>query len=132
MEIKDISLDGKPWNTSEIIGKGNTNSMKEAVKELNQLIGERENLSNNFSQEAEKIKNDINNFVGDLKTSHPEVIKEKVALKQKQIDISELQLKEKVNCWQDIAKLKQELRERELGLNEKQGRMDILDKILED
>lgn len=131
MEIKDISLDGKPWNTSEIVGKSNTDSMKEAVRELNQLIKERENLSNNFNQDAEKIKSEISNFMAEIKTSNPEVIKEKVTLKQKQIDISELQLKEKVNCWQDIAKLKQELRERELGLNEKQGRMDVLDRILE-
>ncbi|MEK6935926.1 MAG: hypothetical protein AABW67_03995 [Nanoarchaeota archaeon] len=132
MEIKDISLDGKPWNTSEIVGKGNTDSMKEAVRELNQLIKERESLSNDFSLDAEKIKSEISNFIAEIKTSNPEVIKEKVTLKQKQIEISELQLKEKVNCWQDIAKLKQELRERELGLNEKQGRMDVLDRILEE
>ena len=132
MEIKDISLDGKPWNTSEIVGKGNTDSIKEAVRELNQLIKERESLSNDFSLDAEKIKSEISNFIAEIKTSNPEVIKEKVTLKQKQIEISELQLKEKVNCWQDIAKLKQELRERELGLNEKQGRMDVLDRILEE
>ena len=132
MEIKDISLNGKPCNTSEIVGKGNTDSMKEAVRELNQLIKERESLSNDFSLDAEKIKSEISNFIAEIKTSNPEVIKEKVTLKQKQIEISELQLKEKVNCWQDIAKLKQELRERELGLNEKQGRMDVLDRILEE
>ena len=142
MEIKDISLDEKtleklrktekPWNTSiEKVGKEKVDSLKMTINEIENLIKERETLSKALINEAESIKIDISNFFVQNPTGEQE-IREKIALKQKQVDISELQLNEKISCWQDVAKLKQELREKQKELTDKESRFDMLDKILEE
>lgn len=142
MEIKDISFDektleklrktGKPWNTSiEKVGKEKLDSLKDTINEIENLIKERENLSRKLSDDAEKVKIDISNFFLQNPTGEQEV-REKIALKQKQVDISELQLNERINCWQDVAKLKQELREKQKELTDRESRFDMLDKILEE
>ena len=59
-----------------------------------------------------------------------EFARERSELRKKKIEISELQLNEKVNCWRDIALLKKEMRESERELNEKKSRSDMLGKIL--
>jgi len=74
---------------------------------------------------------EINNFLAETHVA-VDGNRDKVALKQKQVEISELQLNEKINCWQDIAKLKQELRECKKELAGRQGRMEMLGKILEE
>ena len=142
MEIKDISFDGKtleklgkpekPWNTSiEKVGKEKMDSLKKTINEIEALIKERENLSKALINEAESIKIDISNFFVQNPTGEQE-IREKIALKQKQVDISELQLNEKISCWQDVAKLKQELRDKQKELTDKESRFEMLDKILEE
>jgi len=131
MELKDILLNEKPWNTSTVdeIGKDKLDSLKQAVNEINELIENREKLSKKMINEAEGIKIDITNFFVENPTGEQEV-REKIALKQKQVDISELQLNEKINCWRDIAMLKKELRERKKELGEKQERLNMLNTIL--
>jgi len=144
MKFKDISLDEKnfenmknhekPWNTSnslEKIGKEKVEALKITIQEIQELIKQREALSKSLIAEAESIKTDISNFFVENPTGEQEV-REKIALKQKQVEISELQLNEKVSCWQDIAKLKQELREKQKELSEKEERLSMLDKILEE
>ena len=142
MKIKDISLAGKPleelrkgekpWNTSiESVGKDKVDSLKKIINEIEVLIKERENLSKNLINEAEGIKVDISNFFVQNPSGEQE-IREKIALKQKQVDISELQLNEKISCWQDVAKLKQELRDKQKELTDKESRFEMLDKILEE
>ncbi len=143
--LEDISQNGKPsykledeetsWNTSgeesfQKVGREKVDSLRTSIKELEELIKNREKLSKEIFNEAEKVKVEISNFFVQNPTGEQEV-REKIALKQKQVEISELQLKEKVNCWQDVAQLKKELREREKELSEKQGRINMLDKILE-
>ncbi len=145
MEIKDISQNGKrlfkvedqekPWNTSgslKEIGKEKIDSLKEEVKEIEELVENREKLSKELFREADKVKMEINNFLAETHPVDIEGIRDKVTLKQKQVEISELQLKEKISCWQDIAKLKQELRECKKELAGREGRLDMLGKILED
>ena len=59
-----------------------------------------------------------------------EFTRERAELRKKQIDISELQLNEKVGCWRDIALLKRELREWGSELSEKTSRADTIRQIL--
>lgn len=147
MEIKDISYgekglfeveeDEKPWNTSgglEKIGKEKVESLKEEIKEIEELINERERLSKEVFQEAEKVKMEINNFLAETRpmATDLESARDRVMLKQKQVEISELQLKEKISCWQDVAKLKEGLRECKKELTNREERIDMLGKILED
>ena len=138
MEFKDISLE-KPRNTSdslENIGKEKLDSLKEAIEEIGELILSRKKLSKGIFEGAEKEKRDIDNFLleVDAKNSVAEVedVREKIALRQKRVELSELQLNEKVSSWKDIALLKKELREKQRELNEKQGRLDMFGKILEE
>ena len=125
----------RPWNTSEgveKIGKEKVNSLKKTILEIEKLVKERESLSKAIDHEAEAIKIEVNNFLSEHKPVDSDALKESVMLKQKQVEISELQLREKVSCWQDVAKLKEELRNREQELNEKKGRIDMLGKIMEE
>ena len=59
-----------------------------------------------------------------------EFTRERAELRKKQIDISELQLNEKVGCWRDIALLKRELREWGSELSQKTSRADTIRRIL--
>ena len=59
-----------------------------------------------------------------------EALIEKNALRNKKVEISELQLNEKINCWKDIAYVKKELRIYEKELSEKESRMKELNDIL--
>jgi hypothetical protein len=115
------------------VGKAKLDSIESNIGEIDNMIEERKELSNNFVKEGEKMKGDIKAFLienapeGD---GDSEFARERAELRKKQIEISELQLNEKVNCWRDIALLKKETRENLLELNERKSRADMLDKIL--
>ena len=151
METKDISLmnlDFSKLKNPEIAGSdfnrsipemGNEKlaSLKQAVAEIQESIKEREDLSKKNFQEGEKIKTEINNFlienetlgVGDIDPR--ELLKEKNELRKKKMDISEMQLNEKIGCWRDIAQLRKEMREYERELNDKQERATFLNSLME-
>lgn len=116
----------------DISGKEKLAVLKKEISEMDSMIKSRENLSNDIFSEAEKIKIDIGNFLENKDVDDEDAVRERNGLRQKQVEICELQLKEKVNCWQDIAKLKQELRERQRELVDKENRVEMLDSILED
>jgi hypothetical protein len=150
MVKKDI-LGGKPpielenppatWdlgsdNSFDNIGKEKVDSLKRSISEIKLLIKEREKLSRDVIEEGDKEKRDIDNFSLEVKAKMEagdiEGEKERITLRQKRVDLSELQLKEKISSWQDVAKLKQELREQERELSDREGRMKMLGKILEE
>jgi len=110
-------------------------SLKVVVSEIKELVQERENLSDIVINDAEKEKRAVDNFMLDVEAKMEagdiEGERERIALRQKRVDILELQLREKISAWQDIARLKQELREREKELSEKLGRMEMFGKLLE-
>lgn len=124
------------WNTSEnfdSMGKARIDSLKDSVKEIETMIEERNQLSQKFIKEGELIKNSINNFLlenAPKGENDSEFARERAELRKKQIEISELQLNEKIGCWRDISQLKRELREDKLQINEKENRAEMLDKIL--
>lgn len=125
------------WNTSgfDSVGKAKLDSLKETLEEIEHLIKERTNLSNSFIKEGEKMKTNINNFLMENAPKgedDSEFARERSELRKKQIDISEIQLNEKIGCWRDIALLKKELREQERELNQKESRADMLKGILEE
>jgi len=138
IEKPEIPKNFSNENLIENIGKGKLESLKRSVKEIYNLIKERGDLSESFSNEGEKLKTELNNFIFEneiIEKASPdprEMIKEKNALRHKKIEISEMQLNEKITCWKDIVLLKKELRENERELAEKQERMNTLNKILEE
>ena len=128
--------DTNNWNTSEDInsvGKGKLDSLENNIKELESMIKERNTLSNNFIKEGEGMKSNIKTFLIENSPEgegDSEFARERSELRKKQIEISELQLNEKVNCWRDIALLKKEFRENIKELNKKKSRSDMLGRIL--
>ncbi|MFH1585837.1 MAG: hypothetical protein ABIB79_03655 [archaeon] len=147
MEIKDIISGGKPFlqlekpekalvisgeDSLQNVGQEKITALKNSIEEINYLIKQREELSKKLSDEVEKIKTDIENFLLKNESQDSESFKEKNGLRKKQIEISELQLTERVNCWRDVAQLKKELRQKQGELTEKEDRMKMLDQILED
>jgi hypothetical protein len=134
-ELKPLEISGKTFQEDfGEIGKEKIIALKKAVKEINQLIVEREKLSSEIFEEGEKLKVEINNFILENKsTIEPhfgDSMREKTDLRHKKMEISELQLNEKIECWKDIALLKKELRIYEKELIEKEGRLKILDEIM--
>ena len=149
MEIKDISQTknaliglGKPVisgfpevNMLDLVGQERINSLKKAISEIKQLVEERKKLSLEFIKEAETVKSEISNLILENESTlralgQNEALIEKNALRNKKVEISELQMNEKVKCWNDIALLKKELRTYEKELSEKQSRMSELNNLL--
>ena len=140
-EISPEYDSGNNWNTFsrtknnlESVGITKLDSLKETVIEIEKLIKERGCLSESFINEGEKMKRDIKNFLLEnvLKgEDDSEFARERSDLRKKQIEISELQLNEKVGCWRDIALLKRELRDQTKELNEKINRAEIFERILD-
>ena len=120
----------KEFNT---IGKAKLDSIKDIILEIKEMVEERTNLSKKFINEGENMKTKIHNFLlenapkGD---DDSEFARERAELRKKQIEISELQLNEKIGCWRDISLLKKELRENTKELNEKENRTEMFEKIL--
>ena len=117
------------------IGREKLESLQKAIFEIEQLIQEREKLCKEIFREGEKMKIEITNFLAENKIKNPEdpvEAQERSALRRKKVEIGELQLKEKVESWKDIARLKEELREKERELGEKKSRLNMLDGILEE
>lgn len=128
----------KTWNTSnelDTVGKAKLTSLKERITEIEEMIEERKSLSRKFIKEGENMKTNINNFLMENAPKgedDSEFARERAELRKKQIEISELQLNEKVGCWRDIALLKKEMRETANELNEKESRAEILGRILKE
>ena len=137
-DISDNKYTEKTWNTSnsfEEVGKAKVDSLRGTVGEIEELINERNTLSEDFIKEGEKMKGDIKTFL--LENSpegedDSEFARERAELRKKQMEISELQLNEKVGCWRDIALLKKELRDRQKELSERESRAEMMKDILEE
>ena len=126
----------KAWGVSDSglqkNGKEKLVALRQEVGEMNSMINSREELSGDIFKEAEKIKIDIGNFLQNKDVDDEDSVRERNGLRQKQVEICELQLNERVSCWQDVAKIKQELRERERELSDREGRVEMLDSLLDD
>jgi hypothetical protein len=139
MDMKNLETPEISWNISNTgldnFGTDKTNSLNLSITELKQQIAERENLSKLIIDEISKEKRDLDNFLFSIdaknESSNADEIREKIALRQKRVELSEFQLREKIVCWQDVAKLKQELREKEQELSERENRMSVLKDVLE-
>jgi RNA processing factor Prp31 len=105
-------------------------SLKEIIDDILELISLREQLNKDIFEEIDKIRILINNFISEL--SDPNNRAEQLRMRQKQIDIEELRVQEKLNCWRDIAELKRELRERIKEFKERETRASALDRIFEE
>ena len=117
------------------LGKEKIQALKQAISDVQELIEERQELSKEILQEGEVLKTEINNFLlenDDADLTDHDALLEKNNLRAKKMAMAELQLKEKIDCWKDIALLKKELRIYERELKEKENRFDSLSKLLKE
>lgn len=139
-EISEILNKKGKEETLKEFGKDKIDSLKKSIQEIKESINEREQLSQEFNQECDKIKTEINNFLienegyspGNFSDESREKNKEKNDLRSKKVEISQEQMNEKINCWKDVALLKKELRDKEKELKEKESRINEINKILEE
>jgi hypothetical protein len=134
MKIPEIS-NFSNGNSIISIGKEKIESLKNSIKEIGNLIEERKELSETYIFEGDKIKLEIDNLLMDNDNiaknfADKDFMIEKNALRNKKVEISELQLNEKINCWKDIAQLKQELRQYEKELTEKESRLKEINDLM--
>ena len=104
-------------------------SLKEIIKEIQDLIKERQELSKKASQAAEKAKIKVNNFI--LEAGEETKFSDKAILRQKQAEIEQFKIKETLDCWKDIARLKEELRAHLKDARDKEIRMKAINDILD-
>jgi len=119
----------------EDIGKERIASLKASITELNRLIIEREKLSKEIVKEAGALKTEINNFLlenENIELEDHDAMIERNNLRAKKMGVAELQLRERIESWKDIALLKRERRVYEQELSEKENRVKALNKILEE
>lgn len=127
-KIKSMSQD----SILEKLQQEKTTSLKDSIGDIKNLIDQREALSKELLTDMDKIKFEVGNIITRVATElgGVESKKEQIMLKQKQVEIEEVKVQEKLNCWRDIAELKKELREREQELKEKETRLDMLDDLI--
>jgi len=133
LEIPEISPDLASNLDFEELGKEKIQALKQAISDVQILITERQALKIEILSEGETLKTEIDNFL--LENDNPDLtdhdaLLEKNNLRAKKIAVAELQLKEKIDCWKDVALLKKELRIYERELKEKESRFDSLSKLL--
>jgi len=115
------------------VGKSKIDALKNSISEIHEMIQSRERLSRKIHVEGENLKSEIKGYLSEnekMQIASSDPTREKNDLRHKKIEISELQMNEKIGCWKDIALLKKELREYERELTEKEDRMKMFEKIM--
>ncbi|MGK0232312.1 MAG: seryl-tRNA synthetase [Patescibacteria group bacterium] len=137
METSEIPRNNYPQSSSdelENFGKDKINSLKENIKEIEEQLEQRKEIGTQFTKEGEKMKMSINNFLlenAPKGEDDSEFARERAELRRKSIEISEMQLHEKVECWRDVVLLKKDLREKQKELFERESRLDSINSIME-
>lgn len=138
-QMKELEISwNKPEKQSDIFqDMQNTKilSLREIIDEINELIEKRRKLSLEVFKDADAVKMDIKNFmseIGSLMSPNNPNIPALLELKKKQAELEEIKMQEKINCWKDIARLKEELRTYIKEAKDKERRLDALNQMMEE
>lgn len=104
-------------------------SITRCIRDIQMMIEERRQLNDKIVKDLEKTELEIGNFLSQM-TDGKDGREQMILFKTKAIEVAEARRNEKIDCWKDIAKLKEELRVYTRELEEKQSRKDMLDSIL--
>jgi hypothetical protein len=102
---------------------------KESVSDIQEQILLREQLHLQILDEMDKIKLQLSNVL--LSSSDIEE-QEKARIRQKQVDIEQFKIREKIDKWKDIAILKKELRDRLKEFKETESKTQLMSELLEE
>lgn len=115
---------------SDILSSLNVDKMeniKQVIAEINDLITERTVLSSSLINAYESLLTRIN---GIISRTPQENLKEEIVLHEKAVQVEEAKITEHLNCWRDIAKLKEELREVLREFREQESMQHSYDELL--
>lgn len=135
-DLENQEIPNEVGFSSGELGKEKIDALKESICEIQEMIKGREILSGQVVEEGEKIKKEIDLYIKENDMTpladKRDLMREKNDLRHKKVEISEMQLNEKVGCWKDIALLKKELRGYERELSEREARVKMFNDILEE
>ena len=128
---------GADSDDSDAIFKGmqesKLGSIQSVIDDINELISQREKLSDLLLKDFDKMKLEIGTVLMQNQEHmklNPELIKERLELRKKIVDLEESKVNEKVNSWRDVAMLKKELRETVKEFEESENNINLLDQII--
>lgn len=130
-QIKIPSLSRKK-EVSELLNDLQQNKVsltKESVSDIQEQILLREQLHLQILDEMDKIKLQLSNIL--LSNSEIEE-QEKARIRQKQVDLDQFKIREKIDKWKDIAILKKELRDRLKEFKETESKTQLMTELLEE
>jgi chromosome segregation ATPase len=134
--IEEYNSNNFDFFVGDIFGKISTtsiDSVKDCLKDIEKLIEERKKLHEFLIDDLSKHEVELNNFMGQFsQVEHRDagIRKQIIEIKAKAIEILQSKRDELLQCWQDIAKLKEEHRLLSRELYEKQSRIDMLGSII--
>ncbi len=123
---------GKKRDVSQLLNdlqQNKVNLTKESVSDIQEQILLREELHGQILQEMDNIKLQLSNI---LLSSTDIEEQEKARIRQKQIDLEQFKVREKLDKWKDIAILKKELRDRLKEFKEIESKTELLSELLEE
>jgi len=123
---------GKKRDVSQLLNDLQQNKVsltKESVSDIQEQIILREELHGQILQEMDKIKLQLSNIL--LSSSDIEE-QEKARIRQKQVELEQFKVREKLDKWKDIAILKKELRDRLKEFKETESKTELLSELLEE
>jgi hypothetical protein len=104
-------------------------TMKDLIKDIEDLIEKRKKLSDEIANDLEKMKIDITSFA--QKKGSEITVREIIELKKKELEVEEEKVKEKLNAWKDVANLKRELRIHVATFQNKMQHNTMLDNLID-
>lgn len=130
---KFINYDTNNFDSNRIIttsSDASVQALKESIEDIENMIKNREQLHQDIVQDIEKTEMEISNFLNKIPLQDEHSRDNLFLFKSKAIEISQAKRQERLNCWLDIAKLKEELRRHKQEFTEKEKRQEMLDSII--
>ena len=139
-KIKESEIRQKPSGEMlNVLKDEKIEALGQSIKDIQLLIQQRLLLNREILKDVEQIKLDINNHIASLgitsdsmgRGSGDSTIRRDILLlRQKQVEVDEAKVQEKLNCWRDVAELKKELRDQIKEYKEREARLHMLGSIL--
>ena len=108
-------------------------TLQEINKDIEELLVARHSLQHELFADIDQAKIEINSVLSHFPmdpNSNPAVASEHLKLRQKIIELNEIKMKEKLDCWRDLATLKEEQRKNMQEMQEKRENLHTLQSLL--
>lgn len=105
--------------------------LQESIKDIQQMLEEREHVHSDLLKQLAKLENTINNQLNQLDLNRADDKPLATELLKKKVEVEELRLKENLDVWRDKALLKKELREHMKEFRDMESKTSMLGNLLE-